>query len=270
MTTVSPGQVARFLGNVVLQERRGVPAGPSAPCSRTSTRPSPTPASSCSSTARTSAPAGTTGSATSRCRSSAKRVDMHLEVLDEATKNIAAGAHAPAPLLGQLQRPAQPRHPAARDHRARAEVALAGHFVRGRQPASRARMDRVPRTSSCRTARSSSPASSTPRRTSSSTRRSSPSASSATPSVVGRENVIAGVDCGFATFAAPPTVVPASLGPSSARWSKARASPASACGDRTSRTASIPAAQPTRFRDCHPCTASWTRRPPRALGFPSL
>ena len=48
---------------------------------------------------------------------------------------------------------------------------------------------------------SSSPASSTPRRTSSSTPSSSPSGCAASPTIVGRDRVIAGSDCGFGTFA---------------------------------------------------------------------
>ena len=50
--------------------------------------------------------------------------------------------------------------------------------------------------------------------------------------VVGRENVIAGTDCGFASFAGSDEVDPASSGPSWRRWSRAPRSPASACGGR--------------------------------------
>ena len=69
---------------------------------------------------------------------------------------------------------------------------------RGRQPAPRARVARLGERRSCRRARCSSRASSATRPTSSSIRSSSPSASCASRAWSGRENVIAGTDCGFA------------------------------------------------------------------------
>ena len=51
-------------------------------------------------------------------------------------------------------------------------------------------------------------------------------------SVLGRENVIAGVDCGFATGAGNGPVDPRSPGPSSRRWPRARGWQASNCGRR--------------------------------------
>ena len=85
-------------------------------------------------------------------------------------------------------------------------------FVRGGQPAPRARVAGVGGRSSCPRARSCIPGRRSPsRRCWSSTRSWSPSGSSASPTLVGRENVIAGADCGFASSATSkeihPTVV---------------------------------------------------------------
>ena len=48
--------------------------------------------------------------------------------------------------------------------------------------------------------------------------------------VVGRENVIAGADCGFATFAGSKEVHPSIVWRNSGRWSTAPGSPAKSCG----------------------------------------
>jgi 5-methyltetrahydropteroyltriglutamate--homocysteine methyltransferase len=55
--------------------------------------------------------------------------------------------------------------------------------------------------------------------------------------LLGRENVIAGTDCGFAQGPFHRRVHPSSCGPSSRHWSRARASPARSCG---AERASVP------------------------------
>ena len=128
---------------------------------------------------------------------------VHMEVLNEATKNIppercactSAGATTKArttstsPLKDIVDIVAARRAPAHLASRAPTR-ATPTSGTSGRK-------------SSCPMARCSSPASSTPRPTSSSTRSLSPSASCSYAEVVGSENVIAGIDCGFGTFVRP-------------------------------------------------------------------
>ena len=63
----------------------------------------------------------------------------------------AAGSHPLPSLLGQLARPAHDRHPDARHRRRHAQDRCRRLFLRGRQRAPRARMERCGRTPSCPT-----------------------------------------------------------------------------------------------------------------------
>ncbi|TPW03773.1 MAG: 5-methyltetrahydropteroyltriglutamate--homocysteine methyltransferase, partial [bacterium] len=89
-----------------------------------------------------------------------------------------APADAPARLLGKLRRPAPPRRAPAGHHCHPAESPPGRPLLRRGQPAARPRVELVAQRL-VQYAR-----------------------------VVGRENVIAGADCGFATFAARPVVDP--------------------------------------------------------------
>ena len=179
MTSVSPGQAARFLRNegTYYKNDGDVLERPLRARSRTSTRRSPTPDCSCRSTAPDPAPADN-GSATRRCLSSRSARHAPGVVRGRSDEERRPGADAATPLLGQLQRPAHPRRPAGGDHRAVLK-SRSQHLVRGRQPAPRARVD------ACSGREAAGGQGAHPRRhrhlrpTSSSTRRWSPNASSA-------------------------------------------------------------------------------------------
>ena len=71
--------------------------------------------------------------------------ERNIEVLNASLENVPAEAGAAAPLLGQLRRAPRLRHRAGRDLRHGDEGEAAGDLVRGREPAPRPRVDRVPR-----------------------------------------------------------------------------------------------------------------------------
>ena len=72
-----------------------------------------------------------------------KRIQLHIEALNHATKNIPPGAASPASVLGQL-RGAAPLRRAARRHRRHRVLGAAGRdLARSRQPAPRPRIHRV-------------------------------------------------------------------------------------------------------------------------------
>ena len=134
-------------------------------------------------------------------RSSATIAAMHVEVLEPRRRRHPARPDAHPRLLGQ--------HAAARTiATCRSRTSSTSSSRRGRaardrrrQPAPRARVEGVegreaPRGQGARRRRDR-----LHHATSSSIPSWWPSGSCATPSVVGRENVIAGVDCGFGTFA---------------------------------------------------------------------
>ena len=76
---------------------------------------------------------------------------LRVEALNHALRGLPQGSHPLPPLLGQLARPAHDRHPDARHRRRDARDRRRRLFVRGRQRAPRARMERSGRTSSCPT-----------------------------------------------------------------------------------------------------------------------
>ena len=78
-----------------------------------------------------------------------KHAELRIEALNHGLRNVAPEHGAPARLLGQLSRTAQVRHRDARNHRRGAQDALPGLRGRGREPAACARLarlagDRVP------------------------------------------------------------------------------------------------------------------------------
>ena len=134
--------------------------------------------------------------------------NVHVDAINEATKDIPAGGHAHPPLLGQLRRPAPPRHADQRHHRHRPAL-TPGRPSRSRAP-----------TRATSTSGSSGETMKLPEG-----RYLIPGVIDSTTNfiehpelvaqriqryadAVGRENVIAGADCGFGTFAASDTVDP--------------------------------------------------------------
>ena len=72
-----------------------------------------------------------------------RRVALHLEALDHATRDIPAEQLRLHLCWGNYEGPAQPRHPAARHHRSRPRGSSGGDLVRGGQSAPRTRVGGV-------------------------------------------------------------------------------------------------------------------------------
>ena len=110
MTAASPGVIAFFLANEYYPSHEAyLEALADGDAGRIRGDPS-TPASCCRSTAPTWRWAAHSQFPDARRRaSSAASSQLHVEALNQATANIPPERHAPAPLLGQLRRPAPPR-----------------------------------------------------------------------------------------------------------------------------------------------------------------
>ncbi len=162
-----------------------------------STRPSPRPGSRSSSTVRIWRWVGTPP--TPRMDQAAFRARVALEHRGAQPRRPEHPCRSPsdASLLGQLPGPAPPRRRPGRDHRPRLAGEAADRALRGGQPPPRPRVEAL---RDDRRAGRQDPlprASSSPSRTTSSIPSWWPSGSSATPEIVGRDRVMAGVDCGF-------------------------------------------------------------------------
>ena len=141
MTTASPGVIACSSRTSTTRATRSTSARSPRRCAP-STRRSTPPASSCRSTAPTS-------------RRAPRPVPRHaaggVHAHDRAARRGAqrrdprhpAGAHAHAPLLGQLRGAAPPRRPARGDPRPSCSQARRRDLLRARQPAARARVARL-------------------------------------------------------------------------------------------------------------------------------
>ena len=117
MTAASPGVIAALPAQRVLPERRGLPLRARRRDEGRVRARSSRPASCCSSTAPTSRWRATTGSPTCRVADFRQSRGACTSRCSTTRCGLAAGAHADAPLLGQLRGPAPPRRAAGGDRR---------------------------------------------------------------------------------------------------------------------------------------------------------
>ena len=143
LTSTAPASVEVGPQERVLQERRGVRLRARRRAEGRVRDDRARPACSCRSTTRGCRRSGTASASRWGSTAYQRYCMLRVEALNHALANVPRGAGALPPLLGQLARPAQARHPARRPRRRHARRQGAGVSVRGGERAPRARVHAV-------------------------------------------------------------------------------------------------------------------------------